>query len=597
MCAPVRSTEDTMVLKDQEFKWWRREYAEHRGVWPMYEDFSVFLRLVWNHLGLPEPTPVQLDIADFLQHGPRRGIIMGFRGVGKSYITSAFVCWNLLRDPDMAIMVVSASKIRSDDFSTFTKRLIAEMSVLRHLQAAPGQRDSNIAFDVGPAKAKHSPSVKSVGITGQLTGSRANLIVADDIEVPGNAETQNMRDKIAELVKEFDSILIPGGRIMYLGTPQTEQSLYNKLHARGYESSIWPSEVPDEEYYDRLKPKLAKFVHEKIEAGIGFGEPLDPKRFDKEDLQERKLSYGRSGYALQFLLDTSLSDADRYPLRLKDLIVMPLDSKKGPTSVAWGPKPSGLYHDLHTPGLDGDAFYRPAFTDERFADYTGSVMFVDPSGRGTDETCWCVTKMLLATVFCTLLRADKRGYEDEVLQRIAKDAKDQNVNLILVEENFGQGMFERLLMPHLRAIGHKCAVENVRSSKMKEARIADTLEPIMNQHRLVIAEQVVIEDDEQVAGYTPDKATQYRLFHQMTRLTREKGALAHDDRLDALAGSVAHWVEAMARDAQEAAEKLYEKDFDADMKAHFRNQVHQVKYHTKPRRKSRKRGFASLGRR
>lgn len=582
-----------MVLKDQEFKWWRRKYADHPGVWPMYEDFSVFLRLVWDHLGLPEPTPVQLDIADFLQNGPRRGIIMGFRGVGKSYITSAFVCWNLLRDPDMAIMVVSASKVRSDDFSTFTKRLIAEMEVLRHLQAQSGQRDSNIAFDVGPAKAKHSPSVKSVGITGQLTGSRANLIVADDIEVPGNAETQNMRDKIAELVKEFDSVLIPGGRIMYLGTPQTEQSLYNKLNARGYETRIWPAEVPDKDYYDRLMGKLAPYVHERMEAGVAFGEPMDPKRFDKEDLAERKLSYGRSGYALQFLLDTSLSDADRYPLKLRDLIVMPLDSRKGPTSVAWGPKQSNMYHDLVTPGLDGDNFHGPAFTDSRFTEYTGSVMFVDPSGRGTDETVWCVTKLLLATVFCTLLRADQRGYDDEVLQKIAQDAKDQEVNLILVEENFGQGMFEKLLLPHLRAVGHKCAVESIRSSKMKEARMADTLEPIMNQHRLVIAEDVIREDDEQVSHYTPDKASQYRLFFQMSRLTREKGALAHDDRLDALAGSVAHWVDAMARDAQEAAEKLYQKDFDRELKAHFKNQVHKVTYHEKPRRrKKRGSGFA-----
>lgn len=151
-------------------------------------------------------------------------------------------------------------------------------------------------------------------------------------------------------------------------------------------------------------------------------------------------------------------------------------------------------------------------------------------------------------------------------------------------------------MPHLRAIDHKCSVESVRSSKMKEARIVDTLEPIMNQHRLVMAEQVIREDDEQVAHYTPEKSTQYRLLYQMSRLTKEKGALAHDDRLDALAGSVAHWVDAMARDAQEAAEKLYEKDFNRDLKAHFKNQVHQVKYHTKPRRKKRKGTFGSLAR-
>ena len=571
----------------QPSPWWEQEYPGHPKVWRMYTDFTVFLRLVWDHLGLPAPTPVQLDIANYLQHGPKRGIIMGFRGVGKSYITSAFVCWQLLRDPDMAIMVVSASKVRSDDFSTFTKRLIAEMDILRHLQAQPGQRDSNIAFDVGPARAKHSPSVKSVGITGQLTGSRANLIVADDIEVPGNSETQGARDKISELVKEFDAVLIPGGRVMYLGTPQTEQSLYNKLFARGYDANIWPSEIPDENYYNRMLPKLSDFAKRRIEEGLGWGEPMDPKRFDKHDLLERKLSYGRSGYALQFLLDTALSDAERYPLRLKDLIVMPLDPYKGPMSVAWGPKPANAYNDLVTPGLDGDTFYRPAFTSEVFKEYTGSVMFVDPSGRGTDETVWCVTKMLAATVFCTLLKADVRGYEDEVLQRIALDAKEQKVNVILVEENFGQGMFERLLLPHLRAVGHKCSVEPVRSNKAKEMRMADTLEPIMNQHRLVMAEQVIRDDDLMVQHYTAEKATHYRLFYQMTRLTRDKGALSHDDRLDALAGSVSYWVEAMAQDAAKAAEQAFEKDFKRDLKEHLANQVHQVDHGLKPRRRRR----------
>jgi hypothetical protein len=52
------------------------------------QDFRVFLTMVWRHLNLPDPTPVQLDIAHWLQHGPRRKIIEAFRGVGKSWITS-----------------------------------------------------------------------------------------------------------------------------------------------------------------------------------------------------------------------------------------------------------------------------------------------------------------------------------------------------------------------------------------------------------------------------------------------------------------------------------------------------------------------------
>jgi len=140
------------------------------------QDFRIFLLAIWVHLGLPAPTPIQYDIARFIQLGPKRMIVMAFRGVGKSWITSAFVCWLLLNNPQLKILVVSASKERSDAFSIFTKRLINEVPMLQHLRAGEDQRDSNIAFDVGPATAAHAPSVKSIGITGQLTGSRADVI-------------------------------------------------------------------------------------------------------------------------------------------------------------------------------------------------------------------------------------------------------------------------------------------------------------------------------------------------------------------------------------------------------------------------------------
>jgi len=571
--------------------WWREKYPDHPGVWAIYEDFKVFLRLVWDHLDLPMPTPVQNSIAEYLQFGDKRRMIQGFRGVGKSYVTSAFVCWLLLRNPDLAIMVVSASKDRADDFSTFTKRLIREMDILKHLVAHNDQRDSNVAFDVGPAKAKHSPSVKSVGIRGQLTGGRADIIIGDDIEVPKNSETQMQRDKNAELVKEFDAVLKPGGHVIYLGTPQTEQTLYNRLLERGYDVRVWPSEIPNEKYYQRMKSKLAPYIRMMREAGLKDGYSTDPKRFTTEDLLERRLSYGSAGYSLQFLLDPSLSDAARYPLKLKDLMVASVDPLRGPMSVVWGPKQSLMYNDLFTPGLDGDGFYEPAFVDDQYGEYTGSVMFVDPSGRGTDETSWAITKLLNATIFLTKVVGTQGGYDDTILRRIAMDAKNHSVNLILVESNFGQGMFEQLLIPHLRAVDHLCAVEQKRAVGQKEKRIIDVLEPVMSQHRLVVDRKVVEDDDEMVQGYAAEKQHQYRLFHQMTRITRDKGALAHDDRLDAVAGAVEHWVDSMAVDTAKASEKAKDKRLEKLVKDHIANQLNALDKPYRAKKRSKKDGF------
>lgn len=144
------------------------------------KDFRYFLYLIWKHLDLPEPTPVQVDIASFLQHGPKRKVIEAFRGVGKSWITAAYVLFRLYHDPQLKILVVSASKERADNFSTFTLRLINDIPWLEHLRPKQGQRNSKISFDVGPAKPDQSPSVKSVGLFGQLTGSRADIIISDD---------------------------------------------------------------------------------------------------------------------------------------------------------------------------------------------------------------------------------------------------------------------------------------------------------------------------------------------------------------------------------------------------------------------------------
>ena len=46
-------------------------------------DFRKFLFVAWKHLNLPDPTPVQYDIAKNIQHGDKRMIVEAFRGVRK----------------------------------------------------------------------------------------------------------------------------------------------------------------------------------------------------------------------------------------------------------------------------------------------------------------------------------------------------------------------------------------------------------------------------------------------------------------------------------------------------------------------------------
>ena len=512
------------------------------------KDFRNFMYIVWKHLALPDPTPVQYDMAEFIQNCPRRSIIEAFRGVGKSYITAAFVVHQLLLDPQKKFMVVSASKQRADDFSTFTQRLILELPICQHLIATSEQRWSKIAFDVRPALASGSPSVKSVGITGQLTGSRADIIIADDIEVPNNSMTQMMREKLGEAVKEFDAVLKPEGKILYLGTPQCEMSLYNTLTERGYQMRVWTARYPSIEYAEkaygeRLAPMMWKAMREA--ANPIDGQPVDPKRFDDDDLLERELSYGRSGFALQFMLDTSLSDTDRYPLKLSDLMVMSIDKDKAPEKLVYGVMKE--VKDLPNVGLSGDKFFAPEALLGSYVDYDGSVLVIDPSGRGQDETAYAVVKMLNGYLYVAACGGIKGGYSEQTLTRLAHIAKDHKVNMLLIESNFGDGMFTELIKPILKKI-YPVTTEEVRHSKQKELRIIDTLEPVMNQHKLIIDPKVIQQDFDSVQHHPTEKAQKYMLTYQLTRVTKERGSLAHDDRLDALAMGVAYWVEQMAAD-------------------------------------------------
>ncbi|MDP3869935.1 phage terminase large subunit [Phenylobacterium sp.] len=543
--------------------------AEARSAKKPFRLFKNFLARVWRFLRLPDPTPVQYDIADYLQFGPKRCVIQAFRGVGKSWITAAFVCWLLLMDPQKKIMVVSAGKDRSDAFSIFVKRLITEMPELQHLIPGKGQRSSNISFEVAPATPDQSPSLKSVGITGQLTGSRAHVIVADDIEVPKNSFTAPMREKIAELIKEFDAVLKPAEdcpadeppRIIYLGTPQTEMSIYNRLPARGYEIRVWPARIP--QAISKYEGRLAPFVMALIEGGAKAHAPVDRKRFTDIDLTERELSYGRSGFALQFMLDTSLADADRYPLKLEDLFVMGLDDERASVALAHGKDPrKNLLEDLHPVGFTGDFYYGPMWADDQFEPYSGSVLAIDPSGRGQDESGYCIAKQLHGRIFILAAGGLRGGATPTNLAKLAQLAKKHRVNAVTIEDNFGDGMWGQLFAPVLAGVW-PCSVEGFKSKGQKELRILETLEPIVQQHRLVVSREVVEQDLRDMEEF----GVNYSLFYQFTRITKERQSLAHDDRLEALQMAVSYWLDRIGVDEDKAAQAARDALLDIDLEA------------------------------
>ena len=529
----------------------------------LQDDFKLFLQALWEQLDLPSPTRAQYAIADYLQNGPKRLQIQAFRGVGKSWITGAFVLWTLFKDKEKKIMIISASKERADNMSIFLQKLIIETPWLKHLQPkADDSRWSRISFDVN-CSPHQAPSVKSVGITGQLTGSRADLMILDDIEVPGNSMTELMREKLLQLCTEAESILTPksDSRIMYLGTPQTTFTVYRKLAERSYRPFVWPARYPRKGSLSKYDGLLAPQIQEDLDSGAQEWECTDPDRFNNDDLLEREASMGRSNYMLQFQLDTSLSDAEKFPLKMADLVVTSVNPSQAPDNCIWCSDPQNVIKELPTVGLPGDYFYSPMQLQGEWTPYQETICSVDPSGRGTDETAAAFISQKNGFLYLHEMRAYRDGYSDSTLLNILRGCKKYNVTKLVIETNFGDGVVSELFRKHLQQTKQAIDVEEVRANVRKEDRIIDSLEPVTNQHRLIVDRSVIEWDYRSNKDEAPELRLQYMLFYQYSRMCREKGAVKHDDRLDCLAQGVKYFTDAMGISAYETVKARKQEDW------------------------------------
>jgi len=525
-------------------------------------DFKLFLQALWDQLDLPSPTRAQYAIADYLQSGPKRLQIQAFRGVGKSWITGAFVLWTLFNNAEKKIMIISASKERADNMSIFLQKLIIETPWLKHLRPkSDDARWSRISFDV-LCSPHQAPSVKSVGITGQLTGSRADLMILDDIEVPGNSMTELMREKLLQLCTEAESILTPedDSRIMYLGTPQTTFTVYRKLAERNYRPFVWPARFPkDITPYEGL---IAPQLQEDLDNGAQSGECTDPDRFADDDLLQRESAMGRSNFMLQFMLDTSLSDAEKFPLKMADLVVTSVNPTEAPDNVIWCSDPKNVIKDLPTVGLPGDYFYTPMQLQGEWTPYQETICSVDPSGRGSDETAACYISQKNGFLYLHEVRAYKDGYSDNTLLDILKGCKKYNVSTLVVETNFGDGIVSELFKKHLQQTKQNIFVDEVRANVRKEDRIIDSLEPVLNQHRLVVNRSVIDWDYNSNKEHPPEQRLLYMLFYQMSRMCRMKYAVKHDDRIDCLAQGVKYFTDSLSISAQAQIDLKKREEWD-----------------------------------
>lgn len=540
-------------------------------------DFRNYLAYAWHHHGHEAPTWLQDDLAWWLQHGPAKLCVLCFRNFGKSWELASFGNWAVYRDLQEQILYTSASQQKAQNATTYMLQQLREQPATRHLVPTHGMRRSTMGFDVAGAPNRQEPSIRSLGITSNaVTGGRATKIFPDDIETPENSLTLTMQMRIREKIKELGGAVlrsseeVADAKIVYLGTPQIEDSMYFELEEKGYRILTYPARFPTpeqrqeyiSEYGDRLAPIIAKKLEENPELA---GQPTEPTRFPERVLLEREKEYGRQGFQLQFMLLPGKATKDRYPLRIDDLVVMGLDPRGAQENVIWGSTEDLAIKDLVCTGFRRNRWHRPAWIKGDFREYEDIVLAIDPSSdKGEDELGYAVVARIHDTLYLLEVGGYLRGGTPETLGALAATAKRWGVKQVLEEGNFGGGLWGKVFAPHLRKVHPDCPIELVHVTGQKERRIISLLEPVISSHRLVVNETCITQDYETAQRYARDGRS-YSCFYQMARITHDKQSLLHDDRLDALSLAVGHFQDAMALDRDQRIEDLQAEALEAEL--------------------------------
>ena len=546
-----------------------------RALQEAYPDLDTFLYDVINGLMGFECTANQIDMGNYLQHGPLFRMIQAQRGQAKTTVTAIYAVWRLIHNPSARILIVSSGDKMAKEISNWIIQIISGMAELACMRPDrnKGDRASVEAYDIhfdlkGPEK---SPSVACVGITSNLQGKRADVLIADDVESQKNSATAEMRDRLTHLTRDFTSICSKGD-IIYLGTPQSVDSVYNGLPSRGFDIRIWPGRYPTEEEEPNYGNFLAPMIRNAMEndpslrTGGGItglrGQPTDTVILGEEILVKKEIDQGAAYFQLQHMLDTRLTDQERFPLKVSKLVFMDVPPERIPVQINFLASPDNKI-TLPSDYPLSELMYTAASFGPEFGAYQGTHMYVDPAGGGQngDETAYAVTKFVAGKVILVDIGGVKGGLGDAALDELTAIALKWKPHQIDIEKNFGNGALSQIWQPRLFKV-HACTIEDVWESGQKELRIIDTLEPIIGTHRLIVDKKLIEQDWKSVQKYPVERRPSYSLFVQLARITRDRGALYHDDRLDALAGSARHWLESLSQDEQQAAIAAQRKSYE-----------------------------------
>lgn len=280
-------------------------------------DFPVFVA-AWNDVqGMSTPRlhfRIAAWLAERWKQGDRRLLLLAFRSSGKSTLVGLFCAWLLLEDPNLRILVLAADHALARKMVRNVKRIVERHPLTQGLRPEAVDEWASDRFTVARTREFRDPSMLAHGIGGNITGSRADVVICDDVEVPNTSDTEPKRDGLRERLDEIDFVLVPGGLSIFVGTPHTYHSIY----------AAAPREAAGED-----APYLAGYTRLELPVVDADGESRWPERFPLGRIEAIRRRTGPNKFASQMLLlPVDLADGRLDPDKLR-LYDVELDYREG----------------------------------------------------------------------------------------------------------------------------------------------------------------------------------------------------------------------------------------------------------------------------
>jgi hypothetical protein len=448
-------------------------------------DFLEFA-WIWNHVqGQPMPAPHR-RIARWLQArwdgGDDRLLLMAFRGCGKSTLVGLFCAWRLLRAPDTRILVLAADQALAVKMVAQVRRILERHPLCRSLLPDRPESWAMDRFTVARGAVLRDPSMLAQSITGNVTGARADLIICDDVEVAGNCDTPGKREELRTRLAECEFILVPGGTLLFVGTPHCAETIYA------------PAAQEDAflRFYRRLTLPL-------LDAN---GESAWPERFTPPGVEALRSRVGPLAFARQMLLQPVAEAA----LRLDPTLIIRYAEEPEYREAGGRAQLSLLGRRL----LSGGAFWDPAYGRPGIGDASVlAATYVDGEAN----------HYLHRLAYLTHDPDSPVDPATQQCQAVAAIVRDLLLPAVRVETN-GLGRFlPALLRRELARANAPCTVLEHSSRRAKADRILSAFDPALAGRRLHAHQSVF---------RTP--------FAAEMSAWRPDATAARDDALDAVAG-------------------------------------------------------------